>query len=573
MLDFAALKRNIKKDNSALLPVRIALLGDSSTQFLVQAIKGFGVEAGINFEIFEAGYDQLDQLIFNDSSELYEYNPDHIVVFKSSEKLFSQFYKSENSSRVNFASDHISWLTEACNSISKNASSEVIYLNFPMTLDLVYGNYSNKTETSFSYQLRKLNFELMKLSSGVKNLFICDLCAIQDQFGRNFLFDPKMYINADMVLSIDALPFVAKSITDIVSSLNGRFKKCLVLDLDNVMWGGVIGDDGIENIQIGELGIGKAFTEFQLWVKQLKDRGILLAVCSNNEEAIAKEPFEKHPDMILRLDDIAVFVANRESKVDNIKEIQSVLNIGFDTIVFVDDDPFERHLVRTYIPQVQVPDVPEDPAKYLEFFRGLNLFETSAVTKEDVQRTAQYQQELKRSSSQRNYTDQGDFLSGLDMVCTIEPFNKFNIPRVAQLSQRSNQFNLRTIRYTESELQGISDSTDFITLVYSLKDRFGDSGVVSVVILKRQDEKNLFIDTWLMSCRVLKRGMEYFVMNSMVKHALKNGFNAIIGEYIPTPKNNLVKDHYSMLGFKSNNAYWLLNTQGYSEKANYIRQK
>ncbi|MBI2270810.1 MAG: HAD-IIIC family phosphatase [Bacteroidetes bacterium] len=573
MLDFATLKRNLKKDQSNLLKVKVALVGDSSVQLLVQAIKGYGVEAGINFEIFEAGYDQVDQLIFDNSSELYEFNPDHIVIFKASEKLLSKFYKSENNSRVNFASDHISWLTEVCNSISKSLSSEIIYLNFPVPLDMVYGNYSNKMEASFSYQLRKLNFGLMKLSSDVNNLFICDLCAIQDQSGRNFLFDPKMYINAGMVLSIDALPFVAKSITDIVSSLNGRFKKCLVLDLDNVMWGGVIGDDGIENIQIGELGIGKAFTEFQLWVKQLKNRGILLAVCSNNEEAIAKEPFEKHPDMILSLQDIAVFVANRESKVDNIKEIQRTLNIGFDAMVFIDDDPFERNLVRTYIPQIEVPDLPKDPAKYLEFFRPLNLFETCSVTEEDEQRTAQYLQESKRSSIQRKYTNQDDFLAGLDMICTIESFNKFNIPRVAQLSQRSNQFNLRTVRYTEPELHRISDSTDFITLVFTLEDRFGDSGIVSAVILKKQDGKKLFIDTWLMSCRVLKRGMEHFVLNSIVKCALQNGFDMIIGEYIPTPKNKLVKDHYSVLGFKNENACWILNTKEYREKAKYIRQK
>ena len=235
----------------------------------------------------------------------------------------------------------------------------------------------------------------------------------------------------------------------------------MILDLDNTTWGGIIGDDGMENIQIGSLGIGKAFSEFQYWIKKLKNRGIIVAVCSKNTESVAKEPFEKHPDMVLRLSDISVFIANWDNKVDNIRQIQSILNIGFDSMVFLDDNPFERNIVRENIPEICVPELPEDPANYLEYLYGLNLFETVSFSNEDSARTKLYQIEAERAKVQKKFTNEDDFLKNLEMVSVIEPFNKFNTPRMAQLSQRTNQFNLRTIRYSEADIERISKSKDY----------------------------------------------------------------------------------------------------------------
>lgn len=573
MLDFTKLKKNSSKDHSDLKNIRVALLADSSIQFLVQAIKGYGLETGVNYVVYEGGYDQVESLIFDGSSELYEFRPDHIIVFNATEKLLTKFYKTGENEYCGFATAYISWLKNVCNTISEKCSAKIIYFNFPEINDSVFGNYSNKVKSSFLYQLRKLNFELMDLSSDLSNFFICDLSAIQNQKGRNFLFDPKMYVNADMGLSIDALPIVAKNVTDIVLSLDGRFKKALILDLDNVVWGGVIGDDGIEHIQLGELGIGKAFVEFQQWVKQLKNRGILIAVCSNNEELIAKEPFNEHPDMKLRLDDISVFIANRGSKVDNIKDILRILNISQDSMVFLDDDPFERNLVRTYIPGIEVPELPVDPANYLEYLRALNLFETASFTETDTDRTLFYREESTRINAQRGFADQSGFLKSLNMVCVVEPFNKFTIPRAAQLIQRSNQFNLRTIRYSEQELEKIVALKDFVTFAFKLEDRFGDYGLVSVVILQKQDKEKLFIDTWIMSCRVLKRGLEKFVLNTIVKYAIDNGFKTVVAEYISTAKNSMVRDHYPALGFIEEDGYWTLKANEYSEMELHISQK
>jgi len=277
---------------------------------------------------------------------------------------------------------------------------------------------------------------------------------------------------------------------------------------------------------------------------------LLFVSLQKNNEDTAKEPFEKHPDMILKLDDIAVFQANWETKVDNIRTIQSILNIGFDSMVFLDDNPFERNIVREHIKGITVPELPQDPGDYLEYLYSLNLFETASYSSADKDRTKQYQVEAKRVSLSKTFTNEADFLKSLNMVSTVSGFTKFNTPRIAQLSQRSNQFNLRTIRYTESDITALAENPDVIDISFTLEDKFGDNGLIAVIIMKKQDAETLFIDTWFMSCRVLKRGMENFTLNTMVEKAKAAGYKRIIGEYLPTPKNKMVENHYSDLGFR-----------------------
>lgn len=573
MKDLNSLQKNLKKDLSSFKKIKVALLGDSSTRLLAQAIKGVGADAGISFDLFEAGYDQVDLQLSDTSSELYAFKPEFIIVFCSAEKLKNKFYRSAKSEKINFAETHIQWIENTGTRVSQNLNTKLIYLNFPLLNDGVFGNFANKTQLSFIYQLRKINFTLMDLSAKLKNLFICDLDILQNQLGRKEMSDPRMYVNADMVISVSALPVVAKNICDIILSAEGSFKKCLILDLDNTIWGGTIGDDGIENIHLGELGIGKAFTELQLWAKQLKERGILLAVCSKNDETTAKEPFEKHPDMVLRPDDISVFIANWNNKVDNIKHIQQILNIGFDSMVFLDDDAFERNMVRTLLPEITVPELPVDPAEYLEYLATLNLFETASFSEEDEIRAQHYKDEAKRAIDIKSHTDENSFLAGLNMVSEVKPFDKFNIPRVAQLTQRSNQFNLRTIRYTEKDIEKISHSDEYATVSFTLEDKYGSSGLIAAAILKKQADDYFFIDTWLMSCRVLKRGMENFTLNTIVKIAKEKGIKKLAGEFISTVKNSMVKDLYKDLGFTNSNGIWELAIDTYKEKPTFISEK
>ena len=567
--DFLTLKKNLKKDFSGMPEIKIAIVGDFATQFLKQALRGYGYDLNYNFKIYEADYNQIDAQIMDASSELYQFKPDFVLIFQSIQKLHKQYIKSQYST---FADTIIKDLDSYCNSINDQLNTQILYVNFPEINDGVFGNFGNKLNQSFIYQTRKVNFELMNQSIVKKNLHIIDYSLLNTNYGKSNMFDPKMYYSADMVLSIDALPVLAKNISDTIASIKGKFKKCLIIDLDNTMWGGIIGDDGIENIQIGDLGIGKAFTELQWWFKQLKQRGIILAICSKNNEHTAKEPFEKHPDMVLKLDDIAVFVANWNNKADNIRYIQSVLNIGFDSLVFLDDNPVERSIVRENLPEVVVPELPEDPAFYLDYLLKLNLFETASYAESDEQRTKQYQEEASRTIAKQNFTNEDDFLKSLEMYSEISNFNKFNTPRVAQLSQRSNQFNLRTIRYTEDIIEKLITSENHICYSFNLVDKFGDNGLICMIILEKQED-SLFIDTWLMSCRVLKRSMESFTLNKIVDEAKKVNVKKIVGEYISTSKNEMVQDHYLSLGFTENNGKWELDVSTYQPKKNFIDER
>ena len=532
-----------------LTKIKVAILGNCSTQHLATALKGYGYIEKYNFDIFDSDYNQIDSQIMDEMSELYSFLPDYVLIFMSSEKLYEDFCKTDLNSRNTFADNIIQKLRMYYETVNQRLKTNILQLNFVELDDRIFGNYGNKIDNSFIYQIRKLNLLLMELSENIKNVFVIDLEWLQNTYGRKNLYDDKMYYIAKMPISTNLLPEAAKQIVDVIKSLKGRIKKCIILDLDNTLWGGVIGDDGLNKIQIGELGLGHAFSDFQMWLKELKNRGIILAICSKNNEDIAKEPFEKHPEMVLRLEDISMFVANWDDKATNIKHIQETINIGMDSIVFIDDNPFERNLVKSLIPDITVPDLPEDPSQYLSYLKELNLFETASYSENDKDRTKQYQAEVGRETMKSTYSDFNDYLKSLEMVGTVHEFNEFEVPRISQLTQRSNQFNLRTIRYTEAEIENIINDKNYVTLSFSLKDKFGDYGLISGVIMKKQDDDTLFIDTWLMSCRVLKRGMEEFIINNVVNKAKEEGYSKIIGEYIKTPKNAMVEKIYSNMGF------------------------
>lgn len=573
MKSFSQLKKNLKSDFTGLKPIKLAVLGDTATQFLTQALRGLGYDHGLDLQIWEADFNQIEQQISDSHSELYAFNPEIVLIFQASHKLLSKYNKLKPEAHSSLASLELESIAFLTATLTQQLDCKIIYYNYPEIDDAVFGNYALKTEASYVYQMRKLNFELMAFAQQNPNFYLCDLSSIQNQIGKTSFFQSSIYVNTEMVLSLDALPIVAAKTLAIIEALHGKFKKCVILDLDNTTWGGIIGDDGIENIQIGTLGIGKAFSEFQYWIKKLKNRGVIVCVCSKNTESVAKEPFEKHPDMVLRLEDISVFVANWENKADNIRHIQSILNIGFDSMVFLDDNPFERNIVRENLPEVTVPELPEDPAEYLEYLYTLNLFETLSYSEEDSERTKMYQIEAQRVSVQQKFTNEEDFLSSLNMVSLVEPFNKFNQPRVAQLSQRSNQFNLRTVRYTDTDIEKMAASENHVTFTFTLEDKFGDNGLICVIILEKEDENTAFIDTWFMSCRVLKRSMEHFVLNTIVDFCVQNGFETLKGEYLPTAKNEMVANHYQNLGFVETEKYWALKTTSYIPKKTYISQK
>lgn len=548
MQTFNELKRAAKQEMLDMPKTCVSLMGNCATQLLAIALRGYGAKVGLNLSVFDVDYNQIDAQVMDKDSELYESTPQYILIQMCSEKLYEDFCKLDLSMRCTFGSDMADHIAANWDTISERCTAKILQYDFVEYNDRVFGNYCESVKTSFFYQLRLLNMRMMEHASQRKNVYIINLSDVSNRIGHNNFFDEKYYYTAKTPVSLMALPEVAKQAVDVILSLQGKIKKCVVLDLDNTLWGGVIGDDGMAGIQIGELGAGHAFTDFQLWLKELKNRGIILTVCSKNNEDIAKEPFLNHPEMILRMDDISMFVANWEDKASNIKTIQQTLNIGMDSMVFIDDNPFERNLVHQLIPEITVPDLPEDPAEYLGYLQSLNLFETASYSEEDSNRTAQYQAEIGRTVLQKQYTNLDDYLVSLEMKAVSKPFDEFHFPRIAQLTQRSNQFNLRTIRYTEDDIERISNNDKYITRYFTLKDKFGDHGLISVVILEKQEDL-LFIDTWLMSCRVLKRGVEEYIINCIMEIAKANGYKKVIGEYLKTNKNAMVADIYEKLGF------------------------
>jgi FkbH-like protein len=336
----------------------------------------------------------------------------------------------------------------------------------------------------------------------------------------------------------------------ILAAKQGRSYKCLVLDLDNTIWGGVVGDDGVEGIVLGQgSALGEAYVAFQQYARELSRRGVILAVCSKNDEASALEPFDRHPEMVLKRADIASFAANWSDKANNIRAIAQELNVGLDSLVFIDDSPFERDLVRRELPMVAVPEVVDDPTYFATTIADAGYFEALSVTDEDRERTNQYRDNRDREISRASATDLDSYLRSLDMRLHQRRFDRVGLRRVVQLINRSNQFNLTTRRYTEDEVRAVMDDPGAFGLQLRLIDRFGDNGVIAIVIGRLQGDGDLYIDTWLMSCRVLGRQVEQATLILIAQEAERLGAHRLIGHYIPSKKNGMVENHYAKLGF------------------------
>lgn len=570
---FSELKKLSKQNSEGAPRYRLALLGDCATQHLATALKGYAQYTGLNLDVFDADYNQLDAQIMNPTSELYAFEADAVLLYMCAEKLQQVFYDTSTVQRSSFADRMFEKISAYWQTLCARSRAVILQFNFVSMDDGCFGSYALKTADSFPFQLQKLNWLMAEGCQTHKNVFLIDLNSIQSRYGRRNTFEDKLFYIAKMPLSPEILPEAAKRVLDMIHALRGKVKKCVILDLDNTLWGGVVGDDGLSGIQIGELGDGPAFVHLQHWLKALRERGILLTVCSKNNEDAAKEPFLRHPEMVLRLEDISMFVANWEDKASNIRRIQQTLNIGMESMVFLDDNPFERNLVRSLIPELTVPELPEDPALYVSYLQELNLFETASYSQDDANRTKQYQEEAERTMLQASFGSYDDYLAGLEMVAAAKPFDSFHYPRIAQLTQRSNQFNLRTIRYTEAQIEELAVSEKHITRYYTLRDKFGDYGLISVVVMDKQPEDTLFISEWLMSCRVLKRGMEEFIINNLMAVAKENGYTHVVGEYIQTAKNAMVADIYERMGFRRDENRFTADTADFIPNKTYIKEE
>lgn len=529
-------------------PIKIGMVATSSVEHLVDVFRFWLAKDGFDANIFLAGFNTMDQTVLDPESELYRFKPDMIWLFCNHRDITVDLPFGCSVDRVDeLVQAEVRRFVNLWEVIQSNSSAYILQNNADLPLDRVFGNYEGGTLWGRANVIRKFN---LCIAQAVNNgVTIFDLDYLSSVYGKRFWFDERYWYHSKHAFTLDAIGFVAFRMARLIKGIKGQAQKCIVLDLDNTLWGGIIGDDGVEGIKLGNEASGEAFVDFQKYLRKLKDRGVILAVCSKNQEENAKLPFENHPDMELRMDDIAVFMANWNNKDDNIQAIAEILDIGLDSLVFIDDNPVERELVRSRLPMVAIPEMPEDPARYVRILDHCCYFESSTFSQEDSERNDMYRNNAQRKGIQKQYSNITDFLKGLEMKAFIEKFDEMNVPRIAQLINKSNQFHLTTTRYNEAEIKAMMRDENTVCRYFKLKDRFGDNGLISVIILKKINGKDFFVDTWVMSCRVLARGMEEFIHNEMI--AIVRLFNgqSLIGKYIPTKKNGLVADLYKNLGY------------------------
>jgi FkbH-like protein len=584
MLDFTSVQ-SLNRFYKSLPPatrqrstIRLAILGGFTTHQLRDFIELYLFAAGVSAEIYEADYGVFQQEILDPSSGLYEFKP-NVVYLATHWRNLGHLPTLSNSTQ------EVSALVEAeyrdwallWQTAHDRLGCQILQNNFDTPPWRSLDNYEMRHAAALSKFIAELNRLLGERAPSYATIH--DVEVLSSNAGRRAWGNERFFLHAKMPCAPEYLVDYAHSVSSILAAQSGLSRKCLVLDLDNTLWGGVIGDDGIGGIRVGQGDPeGEAFLSFQRYVKALQTRGVILAVCSKNNEQTAREVFEKHPDMILRLDDISCFVANWTDKATNLRSIAQQLNIGLDSLVFVDDNPAERSIIRQMVPEVAVPEISADPIEFVEVLERHRYFQIATLGSEDFKRTEYYRANAQRAQIQVSAGGLDDFLRSLDMTATIGPIQSTTLERSTQLINKSNQFNLTTRRRTVAELMALTQSPDWLSVTVSLNDRFGDNGLISVVLGHVQQDA-LEIDTWLMSCRVLKRGVERFLLNYLSEGAQARGLSVIRGEYIPTAKNDLVRNHYAELGFHNvetmsdGHTTWQLPLADYEPLSNFIKRR
>lgn len=525
--------------------IRIAILGNAATQHYHQALAAVFKLRGLRPQIYEAEFDMIEHEVRDANSQLFAHRPDFVVLHVAAQALWTLFLNS--ASKATFANEVFAELQTTWKAIKAHSSATIVQHNLVVPIDRPFGNRTLATSTSFAGAVAQLN-SLLTARADEFGVLIADTESLAAYHGKRQWLDERLWCQAKQALSPSFLPTLAKNVSDVILLERGVAIKCVVLDLDNTLWGGVLADDGIERIEIGHTELGLAFYRFQMSLKELRERGVLLAACSKNDQNNVLKVLDEHPDMLLRKSDFSVIVANFGDKVSNIRHIQETLNIAFDSMVFLDDTAFERDLVRSALPSMQVPELPEDPAHFLGSLVNWNLFEGRAATAEDVARTGYYQADAARAEIRGEYEGLDDFIANLAMEAQILPVAGYALPRVHQLVQRSNQFNVMTKRYSEEELRHLAASDKHVAFSVRLSDRLGDNGIIATVIVEKRG-RDAVVDTWIMSCRVLGRKVEELTMQQIASAAQQLGCDRIIGQYAPTAKNHMVKGLFSSMGF------------------------
>jgi len=567
-----------------LVGVRLALLASSTVDHLVAPIRVAGLRRGLLIEVHLGAFGQHRQALLDSSSALYRAQPQAVLFALDAREPLNGVTILSSASDVGAALE--AWIAELrtlWGQARTSFNATVLQQTILNTAEPVFGSFDRCVAGTPASAITHLN-DRIAAAAATEGVLLVDAARASERDGLDAWFDLGRWLQGKLAIAPQAAASYGELVARVLAAERGLSKKCLVLDLDNTLWGGVVGDDGVAGLVLGEgTPVGEAHLALQRYAKQLSERGIILAVCSKNDPAIAEAAFRQHPEMVLSREDIAAFVANWDDKTVNLQRIASQLNIGLDSLVFVDDNPVERARVRESLPMVGVPELPDDVALYARCVADAGYFEAVTFTTDDRDRRIQYARNAARETFQASAQSLGAFLEGLSMEMVYGPVELVDRARVTQLIGKTNQFNLTTRRHSAQEVARFCDDPAALTLQVRLFDRFGDNGLVSAVILA-PDPKHadtLEIDTWIMSCRVFGRELECEVMNVLVELARARGVRAIWGDYIPTPKNGVVSDLYGRLGFApavtdaaaAGTTRWTLEIDAYRPCSTHIRRR
>lgn len=570
------LLRILKENESGAVPLRIAVLGGSTTSDIVKVLELFLRDRGIAPTFYESEYAQY----FNDAvfpnKELEEFKPEIVFIHTTSRNIEEKPTVGEDGASVSEKLEReFSRFEKMWTSISEKYGSVIIQNNFELPPERLLGNREVGCVYGRIDFITRLNCKLYDYAQTHNNFYIHDINYLSAAYGLDKWHELRHWHLYKYAMSVSAIPNFAYSLASMICSVMGRNKKVLALDLDNTLWGGVIGDDGQSGIEIGsETSEGQSFKRLQEFIKAHKELGVLLTVCSKNDYENAISGLE-HPDGSLHPDDFALIKANWDEKWKNLDESASELNLLPESFVFVDDNPAEREIVRAQLPEVSVLDF-ENPEECIRAIDRCGYFEVTSLSADDAKRGEMYKANAQRAAAEKKFESYGDYLISLEMKAEIRDFDEVHLPRITQLTNKSNQFNVTTKRYTQAEMEEVAADNEHIRLCGRLEDKFGDNGIVSVVIGRIEAEK-LHIELWLMSCRVLKRDMEYAMLDTLVSECQKRGITEIIGYYYPTKKNSMVANLFGEFGFEKTsedadgNTVWSLKTDGYKLQNKYIK--
>jgi FkbH-like protein len=522
---------------------RVAIVGTYNTLQLVGMLRLAARRYGVELELYEGGYGQLEQELLAPDSGLAAFGPDYVVIAAHEGAV-------RLPDRSDSPADHVGAEAARWEHLWKAArarGARVVQHAFVSRPETPLGHLGARTPGSRESMLAALNAQLGALAGDETLLVDCERLAAL--VGKRRWFDDRYWHAAKQAVALDLLPLLARHTAAVIAGDLGLGRKCIALDLDDTLWGGVVGDDGLEGLRLGGDAEGEAYQAFQEYLLRLTGRGIVLAVCSKNDPAIARSVFEQHPEMRLRIDDIACFDASWDPKPEGLRRIAATLDLGLDAVVYIDDNPAEREAIRLELPEVEVVPLPEDPAGYVAALAEYPLFETSRLTSEDLRRTAQYRARAQAAELVRASTDMPSFWRDLEMEAVLAPVDELHLPRVVQLIGKTNQFNTTTRRHGRDAVAAMAASSEWTCLYAKLRDRFGDHGLVAVALAAVEGEA-LVIDTFLMSCRVIGRTLELSMLERLAAEADRRGLKRLRGLVVPTDRNEVVRDVYERAGFE-----------------------